>query len=152
MITLLPITIKNRNIPQKRLDEQLQTNREVLNQVLWQVLQPLNFRQNPSAESRYYNILCSDGNFRRCKRVLAAWLADCPGYSDLHHLERHVCFWWKCPKNKLGDYVPPDKQHPRRDHNLYRTLRHANPTQPMLNSCRAMFTEDPTCFDIFPLS
>jgi len=27
---------------------------------------------------------------------------------------------------KLGDYVPPDKQHPRRDHNLYRTLTNAN--------------------------
>jgi len=31
-----------------------------------------------------------------------------------------------CPKNELGDYVPPDMQHPRRDQNLYRTLRDAN--------------------------
>jgi len=34
MVALLPIPIKNRNIPQKRLDEQWQTNREVLNEVL----------------------------------------------------------------------------------------------------------------------
>jgi hypothetical protein len=31
MIALLPIPIKNRNIPHKRLDEQRQLNREVLN-------------------------------------------------------------------------------------------------------------------------
>jgi len=62
----------------------------------------------------------------RCKPVLAASLADCPEYSDLHHLKRHVWFWCECAKNTLGDYVPPDKQHPWRDHNLYRTLSHDN--------------------------
>jgi hypothetical protein len=92
MVALLLIPIKNRNIPQKRLDEQRQTNREVLNEVHRLVLQPLTFKLNPSAESGYYNVLCPDGNFRRCKPVLAAWLADCPEYSDLHHLKRHVCF------------------------------------------------------------
>jgi len=122
MVALLPIPIKNRNIPHKWLDEQRQTNREVLNEVLRRLLQPLTFKQNPSAGSGYYNVLCADGNFRRCKPVLAAWLADCPEYGDLHHLERHVCFWCKCPKNELGDYVHPDKQHPRQDRNLYRTL------------------------------
>jgi len=35
-------------------------------------------------------------------------------------------FRWECPKNELGDYVPPDKQHPRRDHNQNRTLSDAN--------------------------
>jgi len=126
MVPLLPILIKNRNISQKRLDEQRQTNREVLNEVLWRVLHPLTFKQNPSAESGYYNVLCSDGNFRRCKPVLAAWLADCPEFGNLHRFKRHVCFRRECPKNELGDYVPPDKEHPRRDHNLYRTLSDAN--------------------------
>jgi len=126
MVALLPILIKNSNIPQKLLDEQWQTNREVLNEVLRRVIHPLTFKQNPSAESGYYHVLCADGNFRRCKLVLAAWLASGPVYSDLHHLERHVCFWCECPKNELGDYVPPDKQHPRRDHNLYRTRSDAN--------------------------
>jgi len=119
MVALLPIPIKNRIIPLKGLDEQQQTNREVLNEVLRRLLQPLTFKHTPSAKSWYYNVLCADGNFRRCKPVLAAWLGDCPEYSDLHHLERHVCFWCQCPKNELGDYVPPDKQQPRRDHNLY---------------------------------
>jgi hypothetical protein len=127
MVALLLILIKNRNIPPKRLDKQQQTNREVLNEVLQRVLHPLTFKQNPSAESGYYNILCADVNFRYCKPVLAAWLADCPGYSNLHHLERHVCFWYEYPKNELGDFVPADKQHPRRNHNLYRTLSDANP-------------------------
>jgi len=126
MVALLPIPIKNRNIPQKQLDEQRQTNREVLNEVLRRVLQPLTFKQNANTKSRYYNVLCADGNFRCCKPVSAAWLADCPEYSDLHHLEWHVCFRCQRPKNELGDYVPSDKQHPRRDHNVYRTLSNAN--------------------------
>jgi len=126
MVALLPIPIKTWNIPQKRLDEQRQTNREVLNEVLRWVLQPLTIKQNPNAKSGYYNVLCADGNFMRCKPVLAASLADCHEYSDLHHLERHVCLWCECSKNELGDYVPFDKQHPRRDHNLYRTLSDAS--------------------------
>ena len=92
MVALLPIPIKNRNIPEKRLDKEQQTNGEVLNEVLWQLLQPFTFKHKPGAESRYYNVLCADGNFRSYKPVLAAWPADRPEYSDLHHLKRHVCF------------------------------------------------------------
>jgi len=126
MVALLPIPIKNHNITQKRLDEQHKTNREGLNEVLRRFLHPLAFKHNPSAESGYYYVLWADGNFRGCQPVLAAWLADFPELSDLHHLERHVGFWCECPKNELGDYVPPDKQHRRRDHNLYGTLSDAN--------------------------
>jgi hypothetical protein len=53
MVALLPIPIKNRNIPQKRLDQQQQTNCEVLSEVLRRILQPLTFKLNPSAESGY---------------------------------------------------------------------------------------------------
>jgi hypothetical protein len=98
----------------------------VLNEVLRRLLQPLTFKQNPSAGSGYYNILCADGNYRHCRPVLAAWLADCPEYSDLHNLEWHVCFWCECPKNKFGDYVHPDKQHHWWDHSLYRMLSDVN--------------------------
>jgi hypothetical protein len=126
MVALMPIPIKNRNSPQKRLDEHRQTNQEVLNEILRRMLQPLTFIQNPNAESGYYNILCADDNFRHCKPVLAAGLADYPENSDLHHLEPRVRFWCECPKNELGDYVPSDKQYPRRDHNLYNTLSDAN--------------------------
>jgi len=103
MVDLLPIPIKNRNIPWKRLDEQRQTNQEVLNEVLRWLLQPLTIDPNPSAGSGHCNVLCADGNFGCCKPVLAAQLADCPEYSDIHHLEWHVCFWCDCLKNKLGD-------------------------------------------------
>jgi hypothetical protein len=126
MVSLLPIPIKNCNIHQKRLDEKRQTNQEVLNEVLRWVRRPLTFKQHPSADSGYYSVLCADGNFRCCKPVLSAWLADCPEYSDVHHLERPGCFWCECPTNELGDYVHPDKQYPRRDHNLYGTLSDAN--------------------------
>jgi hypothetical protein len=71
-VALLPIPIQNRNSPHKRLNMQRETNREVLNKVLQQVLHPLTFEQHPSAESRYYNVVCEDGNFRHCKPVLAA--------------------------------------------------------------------------------
>jgi len=126
MVALLPIPIKNHNMPQKGLDEQWQTNRKVLNDVLRRGLQPLTLKHNSSAESRYCNVLCADGNFSHCKLVLVASLADCSEYSDIHHLKWHVSFWCECPKNELGDYVPPDRQHPQRDHNLYRTLSDAN--------------------------
>jgi hypothetical protein len=123
IVAHLPNPIKNHIIAQKRRDEQRQTNQEQLNKVLWRVLHLPTFTQNHCAGSGYYNVLCADGNFRHCKPVLAAWLADCPENSDLHNLEWHVCFWCQCPKNELGDYIPPDKPHPRWDHNLYRTLR-----------------------------
>jgi hypothetical protein len=126
IVALLPIPTKNRKIPQKQPDEQLQTSGEALNAVLRRVHHPLTFKHNLSAGSWYYNLPCADGNFRHGKPVLAAWRADYPEYSDLHHLERHVCFWWECPKNELEDYVPPDKPHPRRDHNLWRTFSNAN--------------------------
>jgi len=126
MVALLPIPINNSNTPQKRLDEQRQRIREVLNEVLRRLPQPLAFKQNPSAWTGLYNVLCADGNFSCCKLVLAAWLADCAECSDLHHLEQHVCSWGECPNNELGDNVHPDKQHPRRDHNLYKMLRDSN--------------------------
>jgi hypothetical protein len=53
MIALLPIPIKNRNIPQKRRDEHQLTHRDVLNEVLWRLLQPLTCIQNPTAQSGY---------------------------------------------------------------------------------------------------
>jgi len=98
----------------------------VLSNVLWLVLQPLTSIQNPWAESGSYNLLCADGNFRRCKLVSAAWLADCPDYCNLHHLEQHVCFWCYCPENKLGDSVPHDKLLHRWDHNLNCMLSNGN--------------------------
>jgi len=69
MVALLPIPIKNRNIPQKRLDEQQQTHLAVLKDKLRQLLQPLTFEHNPSAGSWYSNVLYADGNFRLCKPV-----------------------------------------------------------------------------------
>jgi hypothetical protein len=57
MVTLLPIGFKNRNIPQKRLNEQRYKNPEVLNEVLQWLLQPVTFKHNPGAESGYYNVL-----------------------------------------------------------------------------------------------
>jgi hypothetical protein len=57
MVALLPIAIKNCNISQKWLDEQWQTNREVLEEVLQRVLHRLTCNQNPSPESWYYNVL-----------------------------------------------------------------------------------------------
>jgi len=73
-------------IPEKRLDEKWQTNREVLNEVMRRVIKPPTLEPNPDAESEYYNVLCADGNFWCCKSVFATRLEDCPENSDLHHL------------------------------------------------------------------
>jgi len=72
MVALLHFPIKNCHIPQKRLNEQRQTNQDVLNEVLQRVLHPLTLKLNPSAESGYYNVLCAAGNYKRCKQVVAA--------------------------------------------------------------------------------
>jgi len=77
MFALLPIPMKNRNIPPNRLDVQQPTIREVLNDVLRQLLKPMTFKQNHSAASGYYKFLLADGNFRHWKLVLAAWLEHC---------------------------------------------------------------------------
>jgi len=90
IVALLPGPSNKRNSPPRWLNEPQQRNREVRNEVIQRVLQPLTFKQNPSAESGYYNILCADGNSRCCKPVLATRLVDGPEYSDLHHLEWHV--------------------------------------------------------------
>jgi hypothetical protein len=51
IVAVLPIPIKNHHIPQTLLDEERQPNREVLNEALQHSVQPLTFRQYPSAES-----------------------------------------------------------------------------------------------------
>jgi hypothetical protein len=76
MVALQLITIKHNKIRQNLQDEQRHTNREVLINVLWRLLQPQTIKQNPSAETQYQNILCANGNFRRCKPVFAAWFAE----------------------------------------------------------------------------
>jgi hypothetical protein len=76
MDVLLPIPIKNRNLPQKRLDVQRQTNRDLQTEVLRWILNPHRFKPNPSAKSRNYNILCAAGNFRHWKPLFLEWLAD----------------------------------------------------------------------------
>ena len=91
MIALLPIPIKNRNIPQRPLHKHRQTKREVVNDVLWWVLHPLTSERNHGAERGYYNVLCADGIFKGSKLVLAASHPDFPEYRNLHHLQRHGC-------------------------------------------------------------
>jgi hypothetical protein len=119
MFGLLPITIKNGNIPQTQQNVQQQIIWVVQNQVLRWVLQTLSFKNNPIATSGLYNILCADGNVSCWKPVLAAWLADCSECSNLHHLDRQVRFCCEYPKTELGECVPSDKQHHQRDYDLY---------------------------------
>jgi hypothetical protein len=98
----------------------------LLPEVLQQVLQTLTCKQNCGTESGYFKGICAVRNVRRRKLVLAAWLADCQEYNNLYHLDPPVCFWYKCPKTELGDYIPPDMQRPQRNHNLYRMLSNGN--------------------------
>jgi len=86
MVSLVLIPIINCNSAQTLLDEQRHTCRSVLNIELRRVLCPLTFQQNPSARRGYYQDICADDNIRCCKPVIAAFLIDCPEYSDFHHL------------------------------------------------------------------
>jgi hypothetical protein len=151
MVALLPIPIKNYNIPLKPMDEQRQTTREVLKEVLRRVLQPLSFKLNPSAENGQYNVPCADGNFKCCKPALAAWLADCPEYSYLSHRERRVCFPSECSKTRLEIVSLRTSNTPG---GITTCIKHSampTPRQPMPNSRRAMSNKDSTWFNILPV-
>jgi hypothetical protein len=101
MVGLQPSPIKNCKIREKQQHEQWYKNWEVLNEVLRRVFHPVTFKHNRNTESGYYNVLCADGNFRRCNSVFAARLADFPEYCDLHDLKLHVCFSCECPISNL---------------------------------------------------
>ena len=149
MVAHLLILIKNRNIPEMRLDEWQQTNREVLNKVLWVVLQRLTVKQYPGAKSGYYNVLCTDGNFRGCKPDLVEWCADCPEQSDLHHLERHVCYPCVCLKKIVEIMCLLTNNTPGGITTYIERSAMPTPRQPMPNSHCTICTEDSTYFNIF---
>ena len=62
MVALLPIPPKHRHTTKSRRDEQNATNRDVLQEVLYRVLEPLTFQpaNYVNHEHGYYNILCAD--------------------------------------------------------------------------------------------
>jgi hypothetical protein len=151
IVALLPIPIKNRNIPQKPVDEQRQTNSEVLNEVPRRVLQQFSLKQHPSAKSGHYNVLCADGNFRRCKPVLAAWLADCPEYSD-HIISCGMpVFSASVQRMNLEIMCILSSSTPGGITTYIECSAMPTPTQPMPNSVHAMLTENSTSFDTFPV-
>lgn len=92
MVPLLPIAVKNCNLIQMWRNQHCQENLELLMKVLQWTLQPPSFKHNLSSETTYYNVPCSDGTFQHCKPVIVAWLAGCPKYSNLHHLQGNVRF------------------------------------------------------------
>jgi len=119
IVTLLPIQIMSLMIPEMGHDEQQQSDREELNKILWQVLQPLTLKQNTNTETGYYNLLCAGGYCRHCTLVSAGWLTNYNQYGDQYYFEWHFCIWCQNSKNKLGNKVLPDKTHPWQGHNLY---------------------------------
>jgi len=124
----------------------------VLNKVLGRVLQPLNFQPNSNANSGYYNILCIHCNFRHCKPVLAVWLVDCPEYSDIHNLERHVCFLW-VSQQRTWRLCPIWQWNTPGRITTYIECSAMPPPRPLiLNSCQAMSTEDSMGFKIITVS
>ena len=151
-VTLLPIPNRNLNNAQKRLDEQRQTNRKVLSEVLWHVFQPLIFKQNPSAESRYYIFLCADGNFGHCYRfwqqglqitlsiatyIISSGMSVIGASVQRTNLEIISFLTYNTPGG-ITTYVEQSTM--------------PTPRRPMPNSDCAMFTEDSTFVGILHVS
>jgi hypothetical protein len=126
MVALLAIPIKCYNIPQKQLDWPRPNNLEILTKVLWRGLQPLTFKQNHSGKCGNHSIACADGKFNFWKLLLAAWLVDCPEYSNLYNHKRPVRFWCEYRKNELQDYVHSGMHHHWHHQNLSRILSDTN--------------------------
>jgi hypothetical protein len=151
IVALLPIPIKNRDIPQKPVDEQRQINSEVLNKVPRWVLQQFSSKQHPSAKSGHYNVLCADGNFRHCKPVLAAWLADCPEYSD-HIISCGMSvFSPSVQRTNLEMMCILSSSTPGGITTYIECSVMPTPRQPMPNSVCAMLTENSMYFNTFPV-
>jgi len=133
IVTLLLSTITDCNDTKKWLDEQRQTNSEELKEVLHQVHLPITDKHHPRFKSRYCKGHFTHCNFWGWKLVIAVLIADCSEYSDVHLFEWRSYICCESPLNKHEDYVPPDKQCPRQDHNhdsmhgnTYNKPRHGN--------------------------
>jgi hypothetical protein len=111
LVALLLIPLKIHHLSKQRFRDQCNTNRHLIQDVLGYLLEPLTFQQisttctvqnstySSSRKSklnisvdRYYNILCTDGQYRYCKLALVAWKADSSEYNNLHNLECGVCY------------------------------------------------------------
>jgi len=150
MVALLMIPIKNRNIPQMWLDEQWQTNRKLLNEVLQWVHQPLTLKQNPKAESGYYNVLRADGNFKCCKPVQQHSLQIALSIVTYIISSGMSVVGASVQRTNLEIMSLLTSNTPGGITTYIERSAISKPRQPMRNCRRAMSTEDSSCFDIFP--
>ena len=152
LVALLPIPIRNSDIPLKLLDEHRQTDREELNELRRQLLHDHTFEQNPSAESGYYNILCADATsgaailYKQHGMQIALGIAT-------YFISSGMCVVGAgVPRTDLEN-TSLQTSHTAGGITTYiECSAIPTPRQPMPLSGRAIFTKDSMCFDIFPVS
>jgi hypothetical protein len=150
MVALLPILIKNRNIPQKRLDEQRQTPREVLNEVVRWVLHPVTFKKIPTPSpciTMFSVQMATSGVGSRFKQHGLLIALSIPTYIISSAM---YVFGASVQRTNLEIMCRLTSNTPDGIETCIQCSGMPTPRQPMPNSRRAMFTYDSPSFDIFP--
>jgi hypothetical protein len=114
LLGLLPVPFKMRKMPSKDRLLQRSRNREVLEEVLQIIIEPLH-----DAGSTGKDVVCADKRRRKCFPRLSGWIADFPEQVDIHGLKGNSCPWCECPQPQFGKL---HCGHPKRDYDYYGTL------------------------------
>jgi hypothetical protein len=111
LLALLPVPFKLKALGHKARAAQVSRNREVLQEVLQQVLEPLHDAGRLGKDAK-----CSDKHQRRCFPRLAGWIADYPEQCDIAGVNGNCCPWCECPASDFGQL---ESEYPVRDFRNY---------------------------------
>ena len=151
MVTLLPIPLTNCNIPQKRLNEQQQTNREVLNEVLrYSRLASLNTIPALGAVITTFSMEMATSGVPIQFQVHGLQIAQ--SIATYIISSSMSVFGASVQRTNLEILSVLRCNTPGGITTYIECLGMPTPRQPMPKSSHAMLMENSTCFDIFSVS
>jgi hypothetical protein len=108
LVALLPVPPKHTTKCKKVRDRQQDYNRELLRRCFEILFRPLEDIQQAGKD-----IICPDGQFRRCFPMICSWIADYFENVNLHSIQSGFCPVCEAPKASLGErfgriYSPRD--------------------------------------------
>jgi hypothetical protein len=151
MVALVPIPVKNRNNTQKRLDEQRQTNREVLNEVLRWVLQPLTFNNIPALRAGITTFSVQMATSGVTNQFYQHGLQIAESVATYIILSDMSVFVASVQRTNLEIMCILTSNTPGGIKTYIEGSAMPIPRKPMPNSRCTMFTKESTCFDTFPV-